>query len=157
MSEKGRLDRGRVEENRERARQREGERERGREREREIFTRKIIEWCSVMVNAIVGSRSIDDRIGKKIVCRVTWRVVNPSGTTRKGEGRGKRTRRALVCRIPANRTVRSCVILDCVEVGRDHRSIRMEQGNEGGLERVISKVHIYMVERTNSFVWSIVL
>lgn len=89
MSEKGRLDRGRVEENRERARQREGERERGREREREIFTRKIIEWCSVMVNPIVGSRSIDDRIGKKIVCRVTWRVVNPSGTRGKGKGEEK--------------------------------------------------------------------
>lgn len=89
MSEKGRLDRGRVEENRERARQREGERERGREREREIFTRKIIEWCSVMVNPIVGSRSIDDRIGKKIVCRVTWRVVNPLEPRGKGKGEEK--------------------------------------------------------------------
>lgn len=72
---------------------------------------------------------------------------------KKGEEKGKERR------IPANRTVRSCVILDCVEVGRDHRSIRTGQGNEGGLETVISKVHIYiyMVERTNSFVWSIVL
>lgn len=109
-----------------------------------------------MVNAIVGSRSIDDRIGKKIVSSYVA-SCQPLWNTRKGEGRGKRTRRALVCRIPANRTVRSCVILDCVEVGRDHRSIRTGQGNEGGLERVISKVHIYMVERTNSFVWSIVL
>lgn len=78
-----------------RGKQRASETERGgegegqREREREIFTRKIIEWCSVMVNPIVGSRSIDDRIGKKIVCRVTWRVVNPSGTRGKGKGEEK--------------------------------------------------------------------
>lgn len=76
----------------------------------------------------------------------------PLWNTRKGEGRGKRTRRTLVCRIPANRTVRSCVILDCVEVGRDHRSIRTGQGNEGGLETVISKVHIYIYGGTNEFV-----
>lgn len=67
-----------------RGKQRASETERGgegegqREREREIFTRKIIEWCSVMVNPIVGSRSIDDRIGKKIVssyvasCQPLW-------------------------------------------------------------------------------------
>lgn len=38
-----------------------------------------------------------------------------------------------------------------VEVGRDdHRSIRTGEGNEGGLERVISQVYIWWNERIRS-------
>lgn len=40
-----------------------------------------------------------------------------------------------------------------VEVGRDdHRSIRTGEGNEGGLERVISQVYTYIYGGTNEFV-----
>lgn len=140
MSEKGRLDRGRVEE-----KQRASEKKRGRERERDSRARLssgVQEWLI----RIVGSRSIDDRIGKEIVtsyvasCQPLWNhEEGGGGGKRKSEERwfvGYR-RIALSSRV-------SFSIGRWVEIGRDHRSIRTGEGNEGGLERVISKVEVYI-------------
>lgn len=125
-----------------------GEGERERERDREIHAQDYRVVSRLMVNPIVGLRSIDDRIGKKIVPS-----CQPLSSHRGGGG--KRTRGASwfvgYRQIALSARVSSSIGRGWVEVGRDdHRSIRTGEGNEGGLERVISQVYIWWNERIRS-------
>lgn len=84
--EKGRMDRGRVEENRERERERGGGREREIEREIEEDSRGRLS-SGVQQERLIRSRLIDDRLGKKIVSSYVA-SCQPLG---RGEGREGRT------------------------------------------------------------------
>lgn len=87
--------------------------------------------------------------------RKSCRVVNPSRATGEGKEKGREERVGLSDTGKSHSQLVCHPRLDEVgsrwSLGRDdHRSIRTGEGNEGGLERVISQVYIWWNERIRS-------